>query len=70
MAFLRRWFSPGCRVVRLVLLPDLRLVGAGPAWEASRELFLRRWGFPISARVRAPVRGPNPVSVLSTCPRG
>jgi hypothetical protein len=45
-------------------------MGARPADAARRAPLAKRVGSPISARVRAPVLGPNPPSVTRTCPRG
>ena len=56
---LRRWLPPrGLRVV--AVRPDWRSTGASAAWAARRAPAAKRRGSPISARVRAPVRGPNP----------
>ena len=44
--------------------------GRGQLYAARRRGLAKRLGSPISARVRAPVRGPHPHIVLRTCSEG
>ena len=60
MAFFNRWLPRRDAVAALMLLPERRSMGARPAWAARRLPLANRVGSPISARVRAPVLGPDP----------